>query len=47
MPLYVFECWTCCIVEQHIRPPGREAFGFKRDAFGFGDILACDWEALG
>jgi hypothetical protein len=42
------EGWTACVVEQHIRPPNTKGkkpeadFGFKRDAFGFGDILACN-----
>lgn len=32
--------YTVCRVEQTLNMPGRP-FGFKKDAFGFGDLLAC------
>ncbi len=35
--------WTCTKVEQNITAsrPGKPSFVFTRDAYGFGDILAC------
>jgi len=37
------EGWTVCVVERKIPRPGRP-FPTSRDAFGFGDILACRLE---
>lgn len=37
--------WTVCIVEKWIPPRGKMPFGVRIDAFGFGDLLACRYQA--
>lgn len=34
--------WAACVVEKWIPPRGEMKFGVRLDAFGFGDILACN-----
>ncbi len=35
------EGWTACVVEHWIGPPDKPQLRRRKDAFGFGDILAC------
>jgi hypothetical protein len=34
--------WTVCIVEKWVPPRGSMKFGVRIDAYGFGDLLACN-----
>jgi len=32
--------WTCCVAERWIKMPKHPAGGFRKDLFGFGDLVA-------